>query len=104
MEATSLPIYELRKRFTTSEMVISGWRSTEVAGNMEALRVNPPASSKGPVSEGGWDDRQLDELESKIGSFADKMVDENGEIDLRRLTGAEALRYMSAIGAAARRR
>lgn len=38
------------------------------------------------------------EVERRMGGVANKAVDENGEIDLRRLTGKEALTYMNALG------
>jgi hypothetical protein len=95
MEATGLSVYELRLRFTKSEQVIAGWRSSELAANMAVGRTEAPRQLQPGYHSGeggGLSEAQLDLLESKIGSFADKMVDERGEIDLRRLTGDEAMR------------
>jgi hypothetical protein len=38
------------------------------------------------------------ELERRLGPLAEKAVDTSGEVDLSKLTGAEALTFMSAFG------
>ena len=103
MEAAHLPLGELRKRYTKSEMVLGGWRSTEIAGNMEMMRVTTPAnytaSGIAPVG-----DDKFDALEKKLQPFLHKIVDKDGEIDLRGLTGDEVIKYMKATSAVAMRR
>ena len=37
-------------------------------------------------------------LEERLGAVAQKLENEQGEVDLRRLTGEEALQYMNAMG------
>jgi hypothetical protein len=43
-------------------------------------------------------DEMLKGIEAKLGGLVYKLTDSRGEIDLRRLTGDEALTYMQAIG------
>lgn len=43
-------------------------------------------------------EREIQVLEEHLGPIAVKMVNDEGEVDLRKLTGDEALRYMAAMG------
>ena len=43
-------------------------------------------------------EREISALEERLGPVVHKMVNDEGEVDLRKLTGDEALRYMSALG------
>lgn len=107
MEALGLPQREIRKRFTKSDLVLMGWRSAEVSANMRNNQRTPVAL---PQSSGGLHeqlpyavqstehDAVLRAIEERLGTTVYKMTDERGEIDLRRLTGEEALNYMQAIG------
>lgn len=101
MEAAQLPLRELRKKYTKSEMALAGWRSMETAANMRQQTIAPAQQSQLPVQAQDAIER---DLEDKIGDFAEQLVNENGEIDLRRVTGAQAVRFMNAIGCASRRR
>jgi len=101
MEAAQLPLRELRRKYTKSEMAIAGWRSLETASNMRQQTIAPAQQSQIPPSAQDAIERDLEE---KIGDFAEQLVNEKGEIDLRRVTGAQAVRFMNAIGCASRRR
>jgi hypothetical protein len=51
----------------------------------------------------GGRDMEIDDqteriLEEKLGPVAYKLTDENGDVDLRKLTGPEAVRFMAAMG------
>lgn len=96
-----MPTREIRDRFTKSELVIMGWRGAEMTYNMEQKVHTPMMAPR----DGGYEpdhvvaqSDDLQRLEDRLGPVASKMVDARGKIDLRRLTGAEALRYMGAIG------
>lgn len=104
MEAAQMPLRELRKKYTKSEMAIAGWRGAEMAANMREQRIAPAANAQHARAMAEPMDEIERQLEEKIGSFAHELVDENGEVDLRRVSGDKALRYMNAIGCAARRR
>jgi hypothetical protein len=43
-------------------------------------------------------EREIQALEERLGPVAVKMVNEQGEVDLRKLTGDEALHFMSSMG------
>lgn len=109
MEATKLPLRELRKRYTRSELAIMAWRSSEIAANMEdnMATVRKQQTQTADVVQQGAEavvinavrERELAIIEDKIGGFIWKAVDEKtGDIDLRKLTGTEAAIYMEAMG------
>lgn len=104
MEALHLSSREIRNRFTKSDIAIMGWRSREVSANMRSktLRTAPsPSKIDGtgyPLMEDVEHDAVLKGIEDRLGDVVYKMTDEKGEIDLRRLTGEEAVQYMNAIG------
>ena len=99
-----MPSREIRKRFTKSDIAIMSWRSAEMNANMRdnTLRTAPlPSKIDGtgyPLMEDVEHDTVLKGIEDRLGDVVYKMTDEKGEIDLRRLTGEEAVQYMNAIG------
>jgi len=100
-----MPSREIRRRFTRSDMAIMGWRSAEMSANMrdKTVRTAPlPSSMDGEVQHSKFEsvdhDAVLKNIENRLGGIAYKMTDERGEIDLRRLTGDEAVTYLQAIG------
>lgn len=99
-----MPSREIQRRFTKSDIAIMSWRSAELSANMRdrTLRTVPlPSKLDGtgyPLMENVEHDTRLREIETRLGGIVYKMVDENGEIDLRKLTGDEAVQYMTAIG------
>lgn len=70
-----------------------GWRSQEQSHQFkqrsEKMKSNSPSASKG--SRYGSDDMVPEGL-------PDKFFNEDGEIDLSKVTGAEARKYMGLIG------
>lgn len=111
MEALALPSREIRKRFTKSDVVLMGWRSGEIAANMDhsasdQVRIPPPSGvgrveelSRMPVRDHAGDDDTLRGIEERLGGvIIERMVNERGEVDLRRLTGAQAAQYFQALG------
>ena len=100
-----MPSREIRRRFTRSDMAIMGWRSAEMSANMrdKTVRSAPlPSSMDGVESHSKFEsvehDAVLKQIEDRLGGIVYKMVDERGEIDLRKLTGEEACTYLNAIG------
>jgi hypothetical protein len=102
MEALNMPSREIRRRFTRSDMAIMGWRSAEMSANMRDKTVQLPSSMDGEVQHSKFEsvdhDTVLKNIEDRLGGIVYKMVDERGEIDLRKLTGEEACTYLNVIG------
>lgn len=93
MEAFHLPMREVRKRFTKSELGMLAWRSSEIAHNMgQSVRRSPVASE---VAVSGFEEKQIALLEKRMGPVALKLDE---ELNMNKLTGAEALQFMSALG------
>lgn len=94
-----MPVREIAKKYTKSELAIVAWRSAETAHNLEvATKVRRPHSdsSTGPETPGNRIPE--DTLEVKMGpEVVAKLGGEDGEVDLRKMTGAEAMRFMSAL-------
>ena len=88
---------EVRKRFCKSEMALMAWRSSEMAHNMRTRMQNTVTerdNGSQPVLSGAEQ-----ALEERLGGdVVHNMVDDAGEISLRRLTGPQALRYCRALG------
>lgn len=108
-----MPLREIRKRYTKSDMAIMAWRGSEVSYNMQRNReVSASRRLPANVSEGirnaptgrqeGWDydlpEPEFKALEEKLSPFVVKLVNEEGRVDLRKVTGEEAMRYMAAMG------
>jgi len=99
MESLKLPMREIRQKYTKSEMYIMGWRAAETAWNMEQQRnSSPPQHSRAPVipSEHAMDDAQLKNLEARMGPTIVAKLGE--DLDMRKLTGEEAMQFMMAMG------
>lgn len=95
-----MPMTELHSRFRKSELVVMGWRSRETAWNMQksmernkARNERPGAPVRSMVAE-----HEVDALEKRMGGLATKAMTEDGDIDLGKLTGKEALQYFAALG------
>jgi len=99
-----MPSREIRRRFTKSDIAIMSWRSAEVSANMRDKTVRPralPSTLDGAdidAMENVDQDAVLKGIEDRLGGIAYRMVDDRGQIDLRKLTGDEAVTYLNAIG------
>jgi hypothetical protein len=103
MEALNMPSREIRRRFTKSDIAVMSWRSAEVSANMRDRTLRTPRlpskmDGSGYPLESEAYQKQLDAIEARLGGIVYKMTDDKGEIDLRRLTGDEAVTYMQALG------
>lgn len=101
-----MPLREVRKIYTKSELAIMAWRSSETAANMQEGTNPPQGSENSPTprefaprrSPNGLTDAQINALEERLAPIAYKLTDKNGELDLRKLTGPEAQMYFGALG------
>jgi hypothetical protein len=105
-----MPMRELKKKYRRSELAILAWRSGETQYNMMVNRRNSPAAM--PEGHAGPEMRALDPvhtpereaefqaLEARMGPDVVARVEdpETGSINLRRLRGDQAVRYLSALG------
>jgi hypothetical protein len=104
MEALNMPSRDIRRRFTKSDIAIMAWRSAEVTANMHDKTFRPhalPSTLEGQelgTMENVDQDAMLKRIEERLGGIVYKFTDERGEIDLRKLTGDEAVTYLQAIG------
>lgn len=100
MEAFKIPMREVRRRFTKSELATVAWRSAEMAHNMTSkTRQSSQQRATGQQTEDtGVPDSAVSALERRMGPIADKLANKEGEVDLRQLTGSEALHFMGAMG------
>jgi hypothetical protein len=89
IEMFGLSKRELEEKFKKSEMVVLAWRSQEISANMEKQSegMMSPGKSRKPVYDA--------EVPHNL---PDHFFNEDGEIDLRQVTGEEAYKYMSSIG------
>ncbi len=91
METFSLPLREIRSRFTWSEIVMLGWRSAEQTHHLK---------SKSP--SGGWKESGKPRKKYMQGeipeNLPDRFFNEEGEVDLRQVTGRDAVQYLAAVG------
>lgn len=83
MEMTKLPLHEVRRRYTKSEMMMAAWRNGEISYNMESKRI-PTAAQ---------------EVEAYVPkSLLEKATTSEGELDLRNLSDDEVFQYFNSIG------
>lgn len=88
MEMFGLGKRELEEKFTKSELVLLAWRSQEVSASLEkGAPTGAPAGTYRKMT-----DAQVPE------GLPDHFYNEQGEVDLRKVTGAEAYRYFSSVG------
>jgi len=93
-------------------MAIMAWRSSEMAHNLREHGVDTnqggtpgnrakrlPQAPSSDFMDHAITEPELQRLEERLGPVAYKLMDEKtGEVDLRKLTGDEALQFMSAMG------
>jgi hypothetical protein len=101
-----LPLNEIRKRFRLSEMVILAWRSQEQVHRMKrryptSRRRSVPDETPSALGDNVGTGRQKKSRTSDAfmpEGLSAKYFNEEGELDLRRVTGREAYRYFQSIG------
>jgi hypothetical protein len=90
IEMFGLSKRELEKKFVRSELVMLAWRSQEISASFESIR--PQVETGDKTKKKRYLDAQVPE------GLPDKFYNDDGEIDLRKVTGEEAYKYMSSIG------
>jgi hypothetical protein len=83
---------EMEKKFRRSELIIMAWRSQEVSASLEIKQEGTVPESGGRRKKNTYADAQVPK------NLPDKFYNEEGDIDLRRVTGAEAYKYMMSQG------
>jgi hypothetical protein len=87
MQEFKMPLSEIEEKFTLSEMAIMSWSSQEHMAGLEKRSVNRPTRTK-----------ESNTKQNKTESLPEHFYNEEGEIDLRRVTGKEAYRFLSSQG------
>jgi hypothetical protein len=77
---------ELEEKFRRSEIAILAWRSQELSYKLS----HSTGSTSGKKRKTGYD--------TQVEGLPDKFFNEEGEVDLRQVTGEEAYKYLSSIG------
>ena len=109
MDSLKMPMREVRAKFTKSEVFIMGWHSSEQAHQMKIRRHKVPSgpndSSTGLQTSNMGDPYEVAAsvnervLEERLGdSVISRMTTKEGEVDLRKLSGTEALHFMRCMG------
>ena len=72
---------------------------TPVVGRLQTAKATESLQHLAPPArENAMDDDAIQRIEEHLGPVAYKMVNEKGQVDLRKLTGDEALTYFAALG------
>lgn len=103
MENAKLPLREIKKRYTRSDMAVISWRSAEMAYNMKKSMHGPQDRQiqRPEVRQelySAVSDPELDMLEQRLGPVAVKLEEQGEDFSMSKLTGEEALRFMNAMG------
>lgn len=97
-----MPLEEIRDRFTKSERVMIAWRSQEQYWQMKKKMGDRPRGRKRATEPGkkGKEVRikgqRIQYNDSMVDSMPDKFFNEEGELDMRLMTGQQAVAYMNA--------
>jgi len=88
-----MPLCEIEERFCKSELGIIGWRSQEVAYHMDK-KMKKGSAEAGPSEEARahFNDPSLPT------SLPERFFNKEGELDLRGVTGADALKFLGMQG------
>lgn len=86
---------EIDKKFTRSEMAILGWRSQEISASLQKQSDGVTTSNTDTQVGRKSRRRQQDGVPENL---PDHFYNENGEVDLRQVTGAEAYKYFQKQG------
>jgi len=91
-----MPLHEIHERFTRSELFLMAWRSQEQNFNLnKRIKKYENRSHEGYVSNEHPHYGANDIIPEGLPSH---FFNEEGEVDLSRVTGMEARKYMQAIG------
>ena len=91
-----MPLQDIERKFRKSEMTLIAWRSQEQAAEMEKQFQRPAASS--PYTLPVAPPRSLARAGDTPMPIPEECYNEEGEPDIRKMTGNQALSYMRAAG------
>lgn len=109
MDTFKLPMREIRKKYTRSELALMAWDSREKSANL-SKRYRSGRKLKDKADDGILDvgpnngvieTKDSYELPDEINNgvaIPKRFIDKDGEINLSKVTGPEAVRYLRAIG------
>jgi hypothetical protein len=97
MEALHMPYRDVLKRYTKSEMAIMAWRSQEQSASLKKPKTQVPLVNRPElkVQQTYGADPDVTALEERLGPVANRLGE---DLDLRKLTGQEAIRFLGAQG------
>jgi len=95
VETFQMPLREIRERFTWSEIVLMGWRSAEQA---HQLKDKTPASLRKTATVSGKPRRHYGPGDMVPDNLPDRFFNEEGEVDLSKVTGRDAVQYLAKLG------
>lgn len=99
METFKMPLREIHAKYTRSEMGIQAWRSGELASNMHVQYQSVPSERATGALESSYTPSASayeSVLEERIGQ--DILGKFDDDMDMRKLTGDQVMRYMQAMG------
>lgn len=107
MDTFKLPIREINKKYTKSELVILAWDSKQKAYNMHQMYKSTStgatssdhtsSSYNGIVETDSAYEMPSRDINNGV-PVPKAFINEEGEIDLRRATGPQAVAYLNGLG------
>jgi len=104
MQELKMSMDEIEEKFTKSELIIMSWTSQEQAAGLEeeTKRKRSSIKSKTQLQElteelSGKEIENTSPVRTQEG-LPDNYYNEEGEVDLRKVSGKEAVRLLSAMG------
>lgn len=96
------------KIYTRSELAIMAWRSQETIYLMDQARAKydspmpavAPGATQNYMPDHITPDAWINRIEERLGPIVHKIEEADGKdgVDFRKLTGAEAMAYLKALG------
>ena len=83
-----MPLRELRRRFTKSELVVAAWRSAEMAHYMRQTTKQTKAGM----------DSKLGIKKEALSEDVKRFINEDGDVDLRLMSGDQVYNYLAKQG------
>jgi len=108
MDSFKMPIREIHKKYTKSELIMLAWDSRQKAYAMSQMYKRPAQttdahypSEKYVNTNGIHETKDAYEMPKTINEgvpIPKSFINKEGEIDLRQATGPQAVRYLRALG------
>jgi len=102
MQEFKMSMDEIEEKFTKSELMIMSWTSQEQAAHLEEETKRKKTSIKNKTQlqdlEEELSGKEITTVERQSSDLPDRYYNEEGEVDLRKVSGKEAVRLLSAMG------